>query len=158
MRAEVLQPTVADMKSNPVAVVASLFLMIAPASAAPGPLLAKVAEIQRACGSKVVSGYRPGAHTPSGHLSNHARDMARDVQGNPSCIYAHLAGWRGGYTTDYQRAPGGPHVHLSWNPGGMEWGQRFVHAGGSKRSRTAKHRSSLTRYAAHRHRREAAAQ
>lgn len=104
----------------------------------PAPLVAKVQEIVSACGSKVVSTFRSGAHTPSGHLSNHARHKAADVQGNPSCIYAHLRGqWSGGYSTDYARAPGGPHVHISYNPGGMEWGLRFVHYHPPRRTRLA---------------------
>lgn len=103
----------------------------------PAPLVAKVREIEAACGSIVVSAYRPGARIPTGQISNHARHKAADVRGNPRCIYAHLHGWPGGYSTDYARAPGGPHVHISYNPNGMEWGARFVHHG---RSRHAKRR------------------
>jgi hypothetical protein len=90
------------------------------------PLKAKAQEIVRACGSKVVSAYRPGARIPSGQLSNHARHRAVDLRGNPSCIYARLRGWPGGVSIDYPRAPGGPHVHVSYNRN-MEWRARFVH-------------------------------
>ena len=95
------------------------------------PLRAKAQEIVRACGSRVVSAYRPGARIPTGKLSNHARHRAVDLRGNPSCIYAHLKGWPGGYSVDYARAPGGPHVHVSYNRN-MEWGARFSH----RRTRT----------------------
>ena len=95
------------------------------------PLKAKAEEIVAACGSRVVSAYRPGARIPTGRLSNHARHRAVDLQGNPSCIYRHLKGWPGGYSTDYSSAPGGAHVHISYNRN-MEWGARFAH----RRTRT----------------------
>lgn len=116
-----------------VALIAFAFLAVAvaQATALPGPLAAKVAEIRAACGSKVVSAFRPGSRTPSGHLSLHATGQAVDMAGNPSCIYRHLRGWRGGYTTDYATAPGGAHVHISW--GGREHGMRFAHRGGGTR-------------------------
>lgn len=98
----------------------------------PGPLVAKVREIQAACGSRVVSAYRRGARIPTGAVSNHALHRAVDVRGHPACIYARLRGWPGGYSLDYARAPGGPHVHISYNPGGMEWGARFVHRHGGR--------------------------
>lgn len=103
-------------------------------SGLPGQLIAKVKQIQSACGSKVVSTHRRGARTPRGTLSNHALGKAADLQGNPRCIYAKLKGWPGGYSTDYSRAPGGPHVHLSFNRH-KEWGLRFAHAGGRHRHR-----------------------
>lgn len=93
-----------------------------------GALANKVAEIKAACGSRVVSGYRPNARTPSGRLSDHALGLAVDVAGNPSCIYSRLRNWPGGYTTDYATAPGTPHVHISYNPSGPEWGRRFAHS------------------------------
>lgn len=65
-------------------------------------------------------------------MSNHALRRAVDVQGNPACIYRHLKGWPGGFSTDYARAPGGPHVHISYNRG-REWGLRFAHRGYSRR-------------------------
>ncbi|HWV44142.1 hypothetical protein [Pseudorhodoplanes sp.] len=101
----------------------------------PGPLLAKVQELKAACGAKVVSANRPGARTPSGHVSNHAIGRAVDLSGNPDCMYARLRNWPGGVSTDYWTAPGGPHIHLSYNPGGMEWGLRFAHRGGSYSAR-----------------------
>ena len=97
----------------------------------PGPLLAKVQELKAACGAVVVSAHRAGARTPSGHVSNHALGKAVDLRGNARCMYARLKGWRGGMSTDYHGAPGGPHIHLSYNPGGMEWGLKFSHRRGS---------------------------
>lgn len=95
---------------------------------APVQLNSKVIEIIQGCGSHIVSGFRPGA-TVHGRPSNHALHRAYDLKGNPSCIYAHLQGWPGGYSTDYHSAPGGSHVHISYNPN-KEWGLRFVHNGG----------------------------
>lgn len=127
-------------------IVAALFLCAAsPAFAfsqysVPGPLLAKVAELRAHCGAKVVSAHRPGARTPSGHVSNHAIGRAVDLQGNPGCMYARLRSWPGGVSTDYWTAPGGPHIHISYNPGGMEWGLRFAHRVGSYASAARKKR------------------
>lgn len=86
------------------------------------PLASKAREIMRDCGSVVVS-----AVSRRGNRSNHPRGRAVDLQGNPRCIYAHLKKWPGGVSTDYASAPGGPHVHISYNPGGQEWGLRFAH-------------------------------
>lgn len=98
--------------------------------AAPAPLNVKVAEIINDCGSHIASGFRPGARVRgSGALSNHALHRAYDLKGNPACIYSKLHGWPGGYSTDYHSAPGGSHVHISYNPS-KEWGLRFVHNGG----------------------------
>ena len=133
------------------AFLAALFLCVAsPAFAfsqyhVPGALLSKVAEIKAVCGSKVVSGHRPGSRTPSGHISEHALGRAVDMQGNPSCIYRLLRNWPGGYSTDYASAPGGPHVHISYGPGGREWGQRFAHSGKSYISARKKKRSKRRR-------------
>lgn len=99
------------------------------------PLADKAREIVSACGSKVVSSVRVGARVYGGSPSNHASGRAVDLQGNPSCIYAQLRGWPGGVSTDYWRAPGGPHVHVSYSPNGMEWGIRFVHRGSSRKAR-----------------------
>lgn len=82
------------------------------------PLREKVREIVSACGSKVVSTGCRGGVTP-----NHRQWKAADLQGNPSCIYARLHGWPGGYSTDYSRVK---HVHISYNPR-HEWGLRFAH-------------------------------
>jgi hypothetical protein len=84
-------------------------------------LAAKAREIASACGSSIIS-----AVSRRGNRSNHPIGRAVDMRGNPSCIYAHLKGWPGGYSTDY-RAAG--HVHISYNPGGQEWGLRFAHGG-----------------------------
>lgn len=88
-------------------------------------LAAKAREIASACGSRVVSGVRHTRVAGSGRMSLHASGSAVDMAGNPSCIYAHLRGWPGGVSTDYARAPGGPHVHFSL--GGREDGLRFAH-------------------------------
>ena len=101
----------------------------------PGPLMVKVAELKAACGAVVVSAHRRGARTPSGHVSNHALGRAVDLRGNPRCMYSRLRNWPGGVSTDYHRAPGGPHIHLSYSPGGMEWQLRFKHHGGGKAKR-----------------------
>jgi hypothetical protein len=90
-------------------------------------LAAKARAITAACGSTVIS-----AVSRRGNRSNHPIGRAVDMRGNPSCIYAHLKGWPGGYTTDYRSAG---HVHISYNPGGQEWGMRFAH-GGHGRSAT----------------------
>lgn len=100
----------------------------------PGALIAKVNELKAACGAKVVSAHRAGARTPSGHVSEHALGRAVDLQGNPGCMYARLRNWPGGISTDYWTAPGGPHIHLSYGPGGREWGVRFSHRGGASYS------------------------
>jgi hypothetical protein len=93
----------------------------------PAPLVKKVAEIKKACGSQIVSAYRPGAVTPYGNASEHAFRRAVDLSGNPKCIYEHLQGWEGGVSIDYDVVG---HVHISWHPGGTEQGARFAHAGG----------------------------
>jgi hypothetical protein len=99
-------------------------------------LRAKVSEIISACGSRLISGYRPGARVAgSGHASLHSVYPARaaDLSGNPSCIYSHLHGWPGGYSVDYGRVR---HVHVSYSPpgsgylSGREWHARFSHFGG----------------------------
>ena len=104
-----------------------------------GPLAAKAREIVAACGSRVVSGVRRTRVAGTRRMSQHASGRAVDLRGNPACIYARLRGWRGGYSTDYATAPGGPHVHVSL--GGREDGRRFAH------------RASRPRYAARGHRR-----
>lgn len=89
------------------------------------PLAAKVAEIEADCGSKLISGIRHRFVAGTRRLSLHAAGKAVDLTGNPGCIYAHLAGWPGGYSTDYPRMR---HVHLSYDAdGGREMGLRFVH-------------------------------
>jgi len=84
-------------------------------------LAAKAREIVSSCGSSVIS-----AVSRRGGRSNHPLGRAVDLRGNPSCIYAHLKRWPGGYSTDYRSAG---HVHISYNPGGQEWGLRFAHGG-----------------------------
>lgn len=109
----------------------------APLAGIVAPLAVKAREIVAACGSKVISGIR---HTriagTGGRLSLHASGRAVDIKGSPACIYSHLHGWPGGYSTDYGRVQ---HVHISYAPGGPEWGVRFAHYRGGKRHRH-KHR------------------
>jgi hypothetical protein len=87
----------------------------------------------------LISAHRPGAVVAgSGRASLHSAypSRAADMAGNPSCIYAHLHGWRGGYSVDYSRVK---HVHISWSPpgsghmAGREWHARFNHYGGGRR-------------------------
>jgi hypothetical protein len=88
-----------------------------------GTLAAKAREIVASCGSTVISSFRPGARIAgTGHISMHASGRAVDIRGNPSCIYGHLQGWRGGYSVDYGAVQ---HVHISL--GGHEDGLRFSH-------------------------------
>lgn len=111
----------------------------------PEPLVEKVHEITGACGSRIVSAFRPGARVAgTGHISNHALRKAVDIAGNPKCIYAHLQGWPGGYSIDYGRVQ---HVHISYNRG-MEWGVRFAHGGGGHYARRYAHHHHRTHYAA----------
>jgi hypothetical protein len=84
-------------------------------------LAAKVRHIVSACGSTIIS-----AVSRRGHRSNHPAGRAVDLTGSPSCIYAHLKSWPGGYSIDYSAVG---HVHVSYNPGGQEWGLRFRHGG-----------------------------
>ncbi|MBX9830135.1 MAG: hypothetical protein K2Y27_34715 [Xanthobacteraceae bacterium] len=93
-------------------------------------LAAKARQIAASCGSSIISGV-----SRRGGRSNHPIGRAVDMRGNPSCIYAQLKGWPGGYSTDYRSAG---HVHISYNPGGQEWGLRFAHGG---------HRHAATRLA-----------
>ena len=109
-----------------------------------GPLAAKAQEIQAACGSRVVSAMRHGRRAivrGSGRRSLHASGRAVDMAGNPTCIYAHLQGWQGGYSIDYKRVA---HVHISYAPNGREWGSRFSHWQPGKKRYAKRH----TRYAA----------
>lgn len=106
---------------------------VAPLSSVVAPLAAKAREIASICGSHIISAVRhtriPGT---GGRLSLHASGRAVDIKGNPSCIYAQLHGWPGGVSVDYGRVQ---HVHVSYAPGGSEWGVRFNHYRGGKRSR-----------------------
>jgi hypothetical protein len=106
--------------------------MIAGVSA---PLAAKAREIASACGASVISGHRRTRVAGTGRMSLHASGRAVDMRGNPSCIYAHLRGWPGGYSTDYGRVK---HVHISL--GGSEDGLRFAHGGHHRHYAHAGHR------------------
>jgi hypothetical protein len=91
-------------------------------------LAAKVAEIQSACpGAHVISGVRHTRIRGSGRMSLHATGEAVDMRGNPSCVYAQLRDWSGGYSTDYGRVQ---HIHISLAANGREAGLRFTHGGG----------------------------
>ena len=91
-------------------------------------LASKVAQIQSACpGAHVISGLRHTRIRGSGRMSLHATGEAVDMRGNPSCIYAQLRDWPGGYSTDYGRVQ---HVHISLAGNGREAGLRFAHGGG----------------------------
>ena len=104
------------------------------------PVLAsKAREIASACGSSIIS-----TVSGRGHKSNHPIGRAVDMRGNPSCIYAHLKGWPGGYSTDYGKVQ---HVHISYNPGGQEWGLRFAHGGGRSRATRFAGGSGMQSYA-----------
>lgn len=91
-------------------------------------LAAKVAQIQSACpGAHVISGVRHTRIRGSRHMSLHSTGEAVDMRGNPSCVYAQLRDWPGGYSTDYGRVQ---HVHISLSANGREAGLRFTHGGG----------------------------
>lgn len=91
----------------------------------PAPLVRKVEEIIAACGSRVVSAFRPGARVRgSGRPSLHAIKRAVDIVGAPKCAYAKLRTWPGGVSTDYGRVH---HIHVSYSPQGREWHARFQH-------------------------------
>lgn len=96
------------------------------------PLAAKAREIELACGSRVISGVRRTYVRGSGRRSLHWTGNAIDMTGNYRCIYRHLQGWPGGYSTDPHRVR---HVHISL--GGREDGQRFAHYHGRRHTRIA---------------------
>lgn len=96
-------------------------------------LASKVAQIQATCpGAHVISTVRHTRIAGTRRLSLHATGEAVDMRGNPSCIYAQLRDWPGGYSTDYARAR---HVHISLSSSGREMGLRFAHGGGHRAHR-----------------------
>jgi hypothetical protein len=99
------------------------------------PLAAKVAEIVQTCGSRVVSAVRHTFIAGTRRVSLHSFGEAADVAGNHGCVYSLLHDWPGGYSIDAGRMG---HVHISYEPGGREWGARFAHGGG--RHRHGRHR------------------
>jgi hypothetical protein len=102
-------------------------------------LAAKVAQIQSSCaGAHVISGLRHTRIRGSGRMSLHATGEAVDMRGNPSCIYAQLRDWPGGYSTDYGRVQ---HVHISLAANGREAGLRFAHGGGRHHRHHRRHAS-----------------
>ena len=114
------------MQGRIITVVSAVLVFCLPAEAntslrgVAAPLAAKVREIQAVCGSTILStiNRRP-------NRSNHPAGRAVDLKGNPRCMYNLLRQWPGGYSTDYARAG---HLHISYSPGGQEWGARFVHS------------------------------
>ena len=91
----------------------------------PAPLVTKVRELERECGSKLISAYRPGARVRgSGKPSLHASKKAVDLVGNPKCMAAHLRNWPGGRSMDYYAVN---HYHISYAPNSREWNSQFVH-------------------------------
>ena len=98
------------------------------------PLAAKATEIVSDCGARVISGVRHTFVAGTHRMSLHAFGRAVDISGPPSCILAHLRGWPGGYSTDYRAVR---HTHVSYEPGGREWGARFAH---HHRTRRVAHR------------------
>lgn len=107
----------------------------------PGPLAAAITNVQRQCpGFRVISAFRRGARVRgSGRPSLHASGRAADIAGGEfGCAYRVLAGFAGGMTTDAHRVRPN-HIHLSWAPGGAEFGRRFAHRGGSRAGRARVH-------------------
>jgi hypothetical protein len=100
-------------------------------------LAAKVREISSSCGSSVISSVRHTHIANTRTMSLHASGQAVDMKGNPRCIYQHLSGWPGGYSTDYGRVQ---HVHISYSAGGREWGIRFAHGGHHRFAYAHQHR------------------
>lgn len=103
----------------------------------PGPLIAVINQVQRACpGFKVISAFRKNARIAgTGHRSLHADHKAADIAGpDYHCAYRVLAGFPGGVSTDAWRMR---HIHVSYDPNGREWNKRFAHYAGKKYSRYA---------------------
>lgn len=99
-------------------------------------LAEKASQIVADCGSRVISAVRHTYVAGTRRISLHASGRAVDLAGAPGCIYAHLRGWPGGYSTDYARVR---HVHVSYDPHGRrEWGVRFAHGGGRHRTMSAR--------------------
>ena len=96
----------------------------------PSQLASIVNRIESTCpGMHPISAYRPGARIRgTGHQSLHAVHRAVDISGGSyACAYAVLSGFPGGVSTDPGRVG---HIHISYEPGGREWGARFAHGGG----------------------------
>ena len=100
----------------------------------------KVAEIETACNSKLISGWRFTFVAGTRRLSCHASGQAADMQGNPKCIYDHLKAWRGGYSIDYSRVN---HVHISTCS--QERGSHFAH------HRSIRHMYAYVHHKHHKH-------
>lgn len=102
------------------------------------PLAAKILSVASLCpGTTVISTVRPGAVVRgSGRPSLHRYGKAVDIAGPYGCLYAALKGFPGGVSTDAHRVR---HIHISYDKGGREWGSRFAHFGGSRRTRYARH-------------------
>lgn len=111
----------------------------------PAPLKAWLQKVQNACpGFRVSSALRKNARVAgSGRRSLHASCKAADfVVKDWPCAQRVLAKFPGGVSTDPTtvRCNGRlcPHIHVSYAPKGREWGARFAHSGGKKRTRLAR--------------------
>ncbi len=102
-------------------------------NALPAPLASKAAEIVRNCNARLGNNARHSTFVRgTKRVSLHKSNQAIDIMGPPACIYAHLVGWPGGYSTDSRIG----HVHVSYTyPGGKEWGARFAHGRHKKHRR-----------------------
>jgi len=101
-----------------------------------------VGRVESACpGFGIISGFRPGAVVAGTHRTSlHALHRAVDIAGGSfRCAYSVLASFAGGMSTDAWRMR---HIHLSWEPGGREWGARFAH-GGHRRHYARHHRYAI---------------
>ncbi len=111
----------------------------------PGPLVAAIRRVAVYCpGFHVISAFRPGARVRgTGRLSLHARHRAADIAGGSyGCAYRVLRDFPGGLSIDAGRTR---HIHLSWDPGGREWGMRFAHGGHRRYARHARRYAMIHR-------------
>jgi hypothetical protein len=100
-----------------------LLALIAPVHATPSELSGWFERVRSECsGFRIISAHRPG-DTWGLHRENKAIDIAG---GNYDCAYRVLREFPGGMSIDAHN-PRINHIHLSWNPGGKEWGARFNH-------------------------------
>lgn len=101
----------------------------------------KARELQRECGSYVISAVRNTRIAGTRRISLHASGEAVDIAGNPDCMYANLRNWPGGVSTDYHRIRPA-HIHLSLaERSRREMGARFAH-GGQRKARRVQYASA----------------
>jgi hypothetical protein len=90
------------------------------------PLMDALRQVQAACpGFVLISGVRAGA----GWQGLHRYGRAIDIGGKGvdyDCAYRALKGFPGGMNWDAWN-PRINHIHISWAPGGAEWGTRWPH-------------------------------